>query len=160
MDYTVSLQVQHQLAVFPTHFHQGYSVELQVWSARVTALVCFLLLSFFARFFLDCDERRAREFRSEWVWLYVDALLQGTSMVVVLHADIFNTEVLVARRILSKGAQRSCAAAGALRRTPGWKSEQSSLVALGWPYVSCNVPACWKGDSPWSIPEGVPLDKL
>uniref|UniRef100_I3KGL8 Zinc finger matrin-type 4 n=1 Tax=Oreochromis niloticus TaxID=8128 RepID=I3KGL8_ORENI len=29
MDYTVSLQVQHQLAVFPTHFHQGYSVELQ-----------------------------------------------------------------------------------------------------------------------------------
>lgn len=30
MDYTVSLQVQHQLAVFPTHFYQGYSVELQV----------------------------------------------------------------------------------------------------------------------------------
>lgn len=30
MDYTVSLQVQHQLTVFPTHFYQGYSVELQV----------------------------------------------------------------------------------------------------------------------------------
>ncbi|XP_044053023.1 zinc finger matrin-type protein 4 isoform X4 [Siniperca chuatsi] len=29
MDYTVSIQVQHQLAVFPTHFYQGYSVELQ-----------------------------------------------------------------------------------------------------------------------------------
>lgn len=142
------------------------SIRATAWSYRydLHALpllsAFFFFLSFFARFFLDCDERRAREFRSEWVWLYVDALLQGTSMVVVLHADIFNTEVLVARRILSEGAQRSCAAAGALRRTPGWKSEQSSLVALGWPYVSCNVPACWKGDSPWSIPEGVPLDKL
>ncbi|XP_063049576.1 zinc finger matrin-type protein 4 [Engraulis encrasicolus] len=29
MDYTVSLQVQHQLTVFPTHLYQGYSLELQ-----------------------------------------------------------------------------------------------------------------------------------
>ncbi|XP_049906833.1 zinc finger matrin-type protein 4 [Epinephelus moara] len=35
MDYTVSLQVQHQLAVFPTHFYQGYSVELQMKSTEV-----------------------------------------------------------------------------------------------------------------------------
>ncbi|XP_035020817.2 zinc finger matrin-type protein 4 [Hippoglossus stenolepis] len=35
MDYTVSLQVQHQLAVFPTHFCQGYSVELQMKSTEV-----------------------------------------------------------------------------------------------------------------------------
>lgn len=30
MEYSVSLQVQHQLAVFPTHVYQGVSVELQV----------------------------------------------------------------------------------------------------------------------------------
>ncbi|XP_054466070.1 zinc finger matrin-type protein 4 [Anoplopoma fimbria] len=35
MDYTVSLQVQHQLAVFPTHLYQGYSVELQMKSTEV-----------------------------------------------------------------------------------------------------------------------------
>uniref|UniRef100_A0A3B3HR50 Zinc finger, matrin-type 4a n=1 Tax=Oryzias latipes TaxID=8090 RepID=A0A3B3HR50_ORYLA len=29
MDYTISLQVQNQLAVFPTHVCQSYSVELQ-----------------------------------------------------------------------------------------------------------------------------------
>ncbi|TWW60871.1 Zinc finger matrin-type protein 4 [Takifugu flavidus] len=33
MDYTVSLQ--HQLAVFPTHVYQGYSVELQMKSTEV-----------------------------------------------------------------------------------------------------------------------------
>lgn len=36
MDYTVSLQ--HQLAVFPTHVYQGYSVELQVLSSRLWLL--------------------------------------------------------------------------------------------------------------------------
>jgi len=30
MDYTVSLQVQHRLALSPTHLYEGYSVELQV----------------------------------------------------------------------------------------------------------------------------------
>ena len=30
MDYTVSLQVQHQLALSPTHVYEGYSVEFQV----------------------------------------------------------------------------------------------------------------------------------
>ncbi|KAK5910518.1 hypothetical protein CesoFtcFv8_004346 [Champsocephalus esox] len=30
MDYTVSLQVEHQLSVFPTHLYQEYSVEVQV----------------------------------------------------------------------------------------------------------------------------------
>ncbi|KAJ4918087.1 hypothetical protein JOQ06_026299, partial [Pogonophryne albipinna] len=29
MDYTVSLQVEHQLSVFPTHLYQEYSVEVQ-----------------------------------------------------------------------------------------------------------------------------------
>lgn len=33
MDYTVSLQ--HQLAVFPTHVYQGYSVEFQVLLSRL-----------------------------------------------------------------------------------------------------------------------------
>eukprot|EP00063_Salmo_salar_P042324 XP_014017159.1 PREDICTED: zinc finger matrin-type protein 4-like isoform X2 [Salmo salar] len=35
MDYTVSLQVQHQLTVFPTHLYQGYSLELQMKSTEV-----------------------------------------------------------------------------------------------------------------------------
>ncbi|XP_028314262.1 zinc finger matrin-type protein 4 isoform X2 [Gouania willdenowi] len=35
MDYTVSLQVHHQLALFPTHCYQGYSVELQMKSTEV-----------------------------------------------------------------------------------------------------------------------------
>ncbi len=47
MDYTVSLQVQHQLAVFPTHLYQGYSVELQVhvFSIPLVSPVFFSLLS-------------------------------------------------------------------------------------------------------------------
>ncbi|KAF3850430.1 hypothetical protein F7725_012202 [Dissostichus mawsoni] len=35
MDYTVSLQVEHQLAVFPTHLYQEYSVEVQMKSTEV-----------------------------------------------------------------------------------------------------------------------------
>lgn len=35
MDYTVSLQVQHQLKVFPTHLYQDYSLELQMKSTEV-----------------------------------------------------------------------------------------------------------------------------
>uniref|UniRef100_A0A8P4K0X5 Zinc finger, matrin-type 4a n=1 Tax=Dicentrarchus labrax TaxID=13489 RepID=A0A8P4K0X5_DICLA len=42
MDYTVSLQVQHQLAVFPTHFYQGYSVELQLSLCQSVSEVQFL----------------------------------------------------------------------------------------------------------------------
>jgi len=30
MDYTFSLQVQHHLTVYPTHFCEDYSLELQV----------------------------------------------------------------------------------------------------------------------------------
>ncbi|KAI7812863.1 putative zinc finger matrin-type protein 4 [Triplophysa rosa] len=35
MDYTLSLQVQHHLTVYPTHLYQGYSVELQMKSTQV-----------------------------------------------------------------------------------------------------------------------------
>ncbi|XP_033935230.2 zinc finger matrin-type protein 4-like, partial [Pseudochaenichthys georgianus] len=35
MDYTVSLQVEHQLSVFPTHLYQEYSVEVQMKSTEV-----------------------------------------------------------------------------------------------------------------------------
>ncbi|XP_077377999.1 zinc finger matrin-type protein 4 [Festucalex cinctus] len=35
MDYLLTLQVRHQLAVFPTHFRQSYSVELQMKSTEV-----------------------------------------------------------------------------------------------------------------------------
>ncbi|KAM3867700.1 LOW QUALITY PROTEIN: zinc finger matrin-type protein 4 [Diretmus argenteus] len=34
MDYTVSLQVQHQLTVSPTHLYEGYSLELQMKSTE------------------------------------------------------------------------------------------------------------------------------
>ncbi|XP_051949662.1 zinc finger matrin-type protein 4 isoform X2 [Xyrauchen texanus] len=35
MDYTFSLQVQHQLTVYPTHLYQGYSLEIQMKSTEV-----------------------------------------------------------------------------------------------------------------------------
>ena len=64
MDYTVSLQVQHQLAVFPTHFYQSYTVELQVH-------LCYVApagpVSFFSPLFFCSvhDQRRAWVQRSE-----------------------------------------------------------------------------------------------
>lgn len=78
MDYTVSLQVQHQLAVFPTHFYQGYSVELQVRPPSTRAHA----------------RTRVHTRAGERVGLGVDACAAaaaaaaaGKSMVVVLHAD-------------------------------------------------------------------------
>ena len=42
MDYTVSLQVQHQLTVFPTHLYQGYSLELQVPELNSFGVIYFV----------------------------------------------------------------------------------------------------------------------
>lgn len=79
MDYTVSLQVQHQLAVFPTHFYQGYSVELQVHS------FCIPLASPVFFFFFSSSSSsvgyspwwEACMRAEDWVWLSGDALLRG-----------------------------------------------------------------------------------
>lgn len=55
MDYTISLQVQNQLAVFPTHVCQSYSVELQVHPFSISPLrvilfrACFLLNSLWSQ---------------------------------------------------------------------------------------------------------------
>uniref|UniRef100_A0A8D3B5T2 Zinc finger matrin-type 4 n=4 Tax=Percomorphaceae TaxID=1489872 RepID=A0A8D3B5T2_SCOMX len=92
MDYTVSLQVQHQLAVFPTHFCQGYSVELQVHSfciAPASLLLHLHLLSPPAspspvpsatRGVRGCRERSERDFGG-------GAFTAGEGTVVVVHAD-------------------------------------------------------------------------
>lgn len=83
MDYTVSLQVQHQLAVFPTHFYQGYSVELQVHLFCRSS--CFLL------FFCTTlhDKRRACMQRSECDFMEM-LYCGGKAWFVVLHADFFS----------------------------------------------------------------------
>lgn len=60
MEYTLSLQVKHQLAVFPTHYYQGYSVELQVLGRSCLLFFLRSLLRGKALLVLNADDLWAR----------------------------------------------------------------------------------------------------
>lgn len=111
-----------------------------------------LLSSFFLHLFFSCttvvirDERS----RSEWVWLCVDALLQGDR-----HGCRVECWSLSSPRfLLHAGAEQSAAgAACAQRYTQAEKSKRGRLLGGGWPHLLRRAgPSSWTASGLGTVP--------